>query len=192
WGDLLEQEPIELSGGVRVRVGIESRHAPLWSGVLVYCLAEGGQAFGRPQEDSLGPLRVLVQGGSSAPDAFSALNADHDSSRFHLFARSIPFCSMRSFELQLTSPDGKVRRCITLRASSEPFHSWMPLGRLPGFAFRLCNRADGIGLPCWCGRIPLSSSETAAGLAQPDRLLPSLFPQAEAPQIKLSMKGNRL
>ncbi|MCZ6794510.1 MAG: hypothetical protein O7J95_12950, partial [Planctomycetota bacterium] len=61
WGDLLAEKPIELEGGVKVRLGIESLRCPRGSGVLIYCLAEGTtldhqEIFWTNQH--LGPVRL--------------------------------------------------------------------------------------------------------------------------------------
>ncbi len=56
WGDLEKRPPIELSGGGRVRLGIESTACSQGSCVFLYCLAEGCVPIGRGVvEGRLGP-----------------------------------------------------------------------------------------------------------------------------------------
>jgi hypothetical protein len=62
WGDLNKLKRIDLGGGVNVRLGLSANHAPLYSGVLIYCLTEGHDYFtnANTSETALGPLSVYA------------------------------------------------------------------------------------------------------------------------------------
>ena len=61
WNDLLKQPPIDIGGGVNVRLGIEATTCPRWSGVLVYCYCEDVPEIAiEGHSDAFGPVRIDV------------------------------------------------------------------------------------------------------------------------------------
>ena len=72
YGELLKFDPIDLGGGTKVRLGIEAKTFPRWSGVLLYCLAEGydpPRTYHGP-DNRLGPLHASyrLQGSPRSAD----------------------------------------------------------------------------------------------------------------------------
>jgi hypothetical protein len=137
WEDLLKQPPLDLGGGVKVRLGVEATRCPRWAGVLLYAYTEGydDRVVQRVNRDRLGPLWVSVRFGERSLDAKlkitflpRAWQAGDKSPR--LFCR--PFMIDRAGEYQVTvrTEQGKEVAQVVVTGeddSVKPFHPWSPL-----------------------------------------------------------------
>jgi RNA polymerase sigma factor (sigma-70 family) len=208
--ELAAQPPIDLGGGVTLRLGIEARSAPRWSGVLLYGLTEGYQL---PEDETvrsrrLGPASItwrfedVPERREPIHQVGRQLPKDTRASRL-LFCQALQVDRAGTFTLKVRNLKGALLAASLVKSTEERFHSWMPWqpwdGRTKptetesGPVFPVANRGDGIALPRWEGDQPLIVEGTRNGkeVRMADEL-PTLVPARLSAGFKVERKGKEL
>ncbi|MAG55165.1 MAG: hypothetical protein CMJ83_02635 [Planctomycetes bacterium] len=132
--ELLEQTPIDLGDGVRVRLGIQARSARVGEGVLLYCIADGMKARVGAESpgERLGPLQV-VRVGRDVRDLSRRLlmrsSADHTGSWF--FVHPVVMREAGPVEIALRMGEQSIATVIVEEraAQDSAVHAWLPFQR---------------------------------------------------------------
>jgi hypothetical protein len=191
WKQLQSLPPIDLGGGVKVRLGLEADKAPRWSGVLLYCLTEG---YRPPEADEgpvpLGPLHVRI----SVGDVHYAEGTMRWGNRVldrqegsHLYVRSLPVVRVGVYRVRVSDRKGRTLAEATLEGTADPFHPWMP------WSFYGLGGPDGpdagIALPAWDNIGPV-------GFVRPGKVkagdLPTLLPASPKAGFRIALDGDEL
>lgn len=213
YGELMKLAPIELGGGVKVRLGIEAKTCPRFSGVLLYCLAEGYE----PPETYKGPdirigpvfARVWREDGPKTADGMVAESRQKPPDEIEykrcklLFLLAVTAGKPGKYVVEISRPNGALAARCVVDCQEKPFHPWMPLARdsepldalKPAYAgdtvvAHVENRADGIALPRFDPANPLIVEGPNIKHASGDPL-PSIFPSVADAGFKLSLNGKR-
>jgi hypothetical protein len=196
WKELEAQPAIDLGDGVKVRLGLEAKSAPRWSGVFLYCLTEGFDPPSTWKNDPLGPVYVAYTFQDEKEKKSGAKgggSVEHLKGCRLLFARGLDVARVGVHRIQVRDKKGQVLATATLEGTNEFFHPWMPWSYLETFAlFPKAEPARGIALPSCGGLNPLVIlKEDKKDLPLPERL-PTLMPQAPRPGFKIALDGEAL
>lgn len=175
WGDILNQPVIELTGGVKVRLGIESRECSRYGGVLLYCFTEGYRPPERYEgaNDRLGPVRVVVTddfGGCAQPGQIARTTEREwllSRSPKLLFARAIVPGETGTVHVQVLSPAGEPLGSFTLARSTDPDHPFLPLelaGTDHKSGGRVAIRDTAAAVPAWDPLAPIPYQQEVLGV----------------------------
>lgn len=133
-GELLKQTPIDIGDGVSVKLGVSASHAPVNSGILIYCMSDNYDAM-RGHEanlDRLGPLWVSTRRGEQCFDSTGTYGC---SSRWAwqttegctlLFTRGLVIDKPGDYQVVVRTEAGKVVAQATIKADNEFYHPWTP------------------------------------------------------------------
>ena len=213
WKDLLAQPVIDLGGGVKIRLGIENLKSPKWSGVLLYCFAEGyAPALKGDLNNMVGPVHVELQYGQVEHAQDISVSQRQSSDMDEVLKRSkVLYCKLipinRIGKLRITlrkSKDGDPLARFELEGTDDSFHPWMPLVFGNGHAEQLepptnqekdvsvgavSMRSDGIALPDWDGQQGMIFDDKKRDM---EAMLPKAVPATESPQMTIAVKGNAI
>lgn len=195
WKELYAQPPIDLGGGVKVRLGLSAEKSPQWSGVLLYCLTEGyTPALRGSGREPLGPVFVALSFGE-------ALRAgDHSSWSLgekpggwpkgaYLYAQALHLNRVGAYRVQVENAKGRALAEATVEGTREPFHPWTPCFTIAAPKMPDRERAAGIVLPCWGGYGPVAFAEQGK---PPPGELPTFLPHRPKPGFKIALDGSEV
>lgn len=202
WQNLLNQPPIELTGGT-ARLGIEAKDCPKNSGIVLYCLTDG---FSLPSEwtgsNRIGPFTVEVNHENDRAKKKQAMmrtawNHPPDITKSKaLFRRSIPIDRSGIFHVQVFSSNGDLVAKAEIKVSDKTFHPWMPFAmsepeqgarqaeeddrKFDAVGF-VKNRSRGIAIPCFDGMSPklFAKNQPKKIEGKLDQPLPTLVPTTQ-------------
>ena len=214
WGDLLAQPVIDLGGGVRVRLGLESATGAASSSMLLYCLAEGFTAPNSGSgEDHLGPVRIsLAVDGvweQKTQNVWSRQISEsrQDARDLPLFARMIPIAKPATYAVAITNAGGKLLATASVVVTTVDPNPWGSLGtsrflrapeRAPAEPGAKSSALVSFGFVGSFPAIPTCDGLQALAWYQPNQgdqvhqPLPRLLPATPDPRLKLSWRGGRL
>jgi hypothetical protein len=192
WKQLQSLPPIDVGGGVKVRLGLEAAKAPRWSGVLLYCLTEGYlPPEGGEGKVPLGPVYVTI----SLGDVEFAEGSGQWGNRVqdwqkgsYLYVRAIPVDRVGAYRVRVTHPKGRTLAEATLEGTANHFHPWTPWFRY-GVGNDVSGPDVGIALPCWDDLGPVAfvgPGKVKAGD------LPTLLPARPKPGFRITVEGDDL
>lgn len=211
WAELLKQPPIEVADGVSVRLGIEKKTWPRWSGVLVYCYCDRlpKRSLESDSRASLGPVRIQLR--AKRPDERAIAVRLSASARLPhgklLFVRSLTNHKVGDYQLRITTLGGTVIGTSTVSVTDGPFHPWMPFDpspRVGELAKRredsapvsfVANRGVGIAAPRGSGMEALVFEGRIGDRKikrHTDERLPQLFPAKADPSFRVRIEGRTL
>lgn len=213
WKELLAQPVIDLGDGIKVRLGIENQKCPKWSGMLLYCLAEGYAPPSKEDADNVvGPVRVEIQYGdvkiAESVGSYATAKSDFDDV---LKGSKVLYCKLVSVDrvgkVKVTlrkSKHGDPLARFELEGSDDSFHPWIPMqlhrddNLVPAATDEkdvtvgsVSNRHDGIALPNWDGRQPILFESKNIKLAEADAL-PNAIPTTESPAMTIAVRGKTI
>lgn len=217
-GDLLAQRPIDLGDGTTVRLGIEARRCPRWSGVLVYGLFEGQSdgvrrtAFSPRASERLGSLGIEVSEldapksadgpGKQVLEVLShemEVEPDARGSRPRLSTCRVHILHPGRHRVAVLDRSGEELRVATVTGTDAEAPPWSPIDmrrsrstRSETPTIRLAVGGAGVALPA-ANDWPALASETGKGvLLDPQQDLPRLVPREPSPGLRLDGEGTLL
>jgi len=213
WGDLLNQKPIAIGGGVLIRLGIESKKAPVNSGILLYCLTEGFQPpnnWGR--SDLIGPIAIShsqrdltglrEEAGNLILTSGFGLEAFQEqppglSKCTLLFLHEVYFVGKGKSKVRAVTLEDKPLASGELEATDDAYHPWIPWDQVPATGkqakprkFIATNRGSGIALPYVMALRPIVYQGAVKGKKverEPSERLPRLVPNEPSPGLRVSV-----
>ena len=130
WEDLQKRKPIEIGGGVRIRLGLEADKIPKWSGAFLYCLTEGyTPASSGRGEPPFGPVHADVQF-EDEKHIKEVMRWSRNSKELpkgsYLYVRAVAVDRIGSYKILVTHRDGKVLAEAKYEGTKDFFHPWTP------------------------------------------------------------------
>jgi len=213
--ELAGQPLIELAGGAKVRLGVESHSFSAYAGIFIYCLAEGyalpppwrggPHPFYHLRNNQCGPVFVSLRYGRGAAAPVETISGPATAStKPLLFTKAIMASRPGRIEVGVSGPDGRDLAATTVRVTSEGSHPWLPLRLMwaPGSRDTRMTRVEGravdhvapylaAAIPYRCGIHWVEVDQlTDGGAREPKAVkLPKLIPEGREPGLKLEMNG---
>jgi hypothetical protein len=194
WKELQAVPPIDLGGGVKVRLGLEAITGPRWSGALLYCLTEGYTPANQGEGSvPLGPVHTFFTFGKELANADCTRWSGRDKEwpkGTYLFVRDLPIDKVGPYRVQVTNAEGRLIAEAPFQGTDAAFHPWMPWFFLDLVQeFPQSGPAAGIALPNWPRFGPV-------GFVAPDQALPgglpTFLPSNRRPGFKIALQGKDL
>lgn len=186
WEDLQAQPSIDVGAGVKIRLGLEGARVPQWSGVLLYCLAEGyAPPSGGSGKTPFGPVHAdFAFAGEKKAAQFMRWGSNGKRPMgTYLYVRALPISRVGTYQVMVTDRQGKVLAAAPVEGTRDSFHPWMPW--LKGLAHPEAPW-EGIALPTVNTLGPVLMLEP--GEARKGRL-PTLLPSAQEPTLTIAKEG---
>lgn len=136
WGDLLRQPRLDAGDGATVRLGLSATHAPLNSGLLIYCLTDGYDYFKHPNitPASLGPLSISLRRGNKSLVITNYQPVDLSYKGWNtvrgctlLFARPVLIDAPGIYQIGIFTRTGREIAKTAIGGDNSFYHPWMPL-----------------------------------------------------------------
>lgn len=133
WKELRAQPEIHISGGVTVRLGVETLHCPRQSGVMIYCVAENYDQVWQAQDpdQQLGPVQIRIEkrGVARALRAQADQKREMDAlkARRILFAQVLPIAGKGIYDILVLDQDRQALAACAIEATDESAPVWSPL-----------------------------------------------------------------
>jgi hypothetical protein len=125
WKDLQNVPPIDLGGGVKVRLGLEADKVPRWSGTLLYCLTEGYTPASGGEGPTLGPVFATCQFGDEekrkSERTWGSAKKDWPKGSY-LFARALAVNRVGTYHIAVTDRQGKAIAKADFEGTKDFFH----------------------------------------------------------------------
>ncbi len=135
WGDLTNQPHIDAGDGVTVRLGIGANHAPLNSGVLIYCLTDGYNYYkvANITRNALGPLSVIEERGkkqlvvtNDEPVMLRCKGWNTVEGCTLFFAKSVLIDAPGRYEITIRTKSGRELGRSIIDSDATFYHPWTP------------------------------------------------------------------
>ncbi len=187
WEELQKQPPIDLGGGVTIRLGLEADKLPQWSGGLLYCLAEGyTPPMSGQSKLPFGPVHAVFsfEKGEGYVGEIGWTTSEKWPKGTYLYVHALPIDRVGNYQVRVIDHDGEVLARASVLATSDFFHPWMPW--LEGIDSPK-TPWEGIALPNVRRLYPTATIPPGKPKMGS---LPTLLPTKETPKLSLSLEGN--
>jgi hypothetical protein len=182
--------PIDLGGGVKIRLGLEATKVPQWSGALLYCLTEG---YTPPSNGSgvapFGPVHADFWFEEEKKEAAEVMRWEANGKSpkgTYLYVRALPIDRVGTYHVAVTDRQGKVLAIVSVDATKDFFHPWMPW--LEGVD-QPVTPSEGIALPSVDTLGPAAFFEPGSTIKG---YLPRFLPADEKPRLTIKMEGKEI
>jgi hypothetical protein len=184
--------PIDVGGGVKVRLGLEAAKVPQWSGTLLYCLTEGYTPASSGEGPTLGPVFATCSFGDEekgkSESTWGSGKEDWPKGSY-LFAHALAANRVGTYHITVTDRKGKLIAKTAFEGTKDFFHPWMPWFYLRQVEDLAKNSpAKGIALPAVDDIGPIAFVEQ--GKVKTGNL-PTLSPTGKSPKLLIKIdKGD--
>lgn len=209
--ELREQPVIDLQGGGRIRIGIETTKAAPHGGVLVYCLAEGDYRpanTDRMDENTRECGPVLVRSRQAGPRDVAWILREKQEQLKRLGGElfvAVAEIGDRRTPVEVLLPSGEVMATVDVATDGQVHHDWLGWSERQGEyerieptddetprTFRVTNDAAEPVWPTFESAVLRDGVQLAADKEREGAPLPRLATLEPDPKLKLSMRGMTL